>query len=86
MPSMKDELPSAEVSALLFRCSERLDKYVQRAKHTDIQLWQAIIEQLDTIASVVAETDELCDDCGMSRSTGKDMMCDDCRKRSVDMQ
>lgn len=74
--------PSAEVSELLFRLSEKLDKYVEQRsalRPHERTFWKACVEQIDTIASVIAEEDEICDECGKTHATGIDMFCDECR-------
>ena len=63
-----NKLPSAEVADILFRTSEKLDKYIEKHSVRNETLWRAVIEQLDTIASVISEEDDLCDNCAMQKA------------------
>ena len=74
-------IPTAEVSRHLFTLASKLESYIaQQRKLYPRQhaFWEAVVEQLDTLASVIAEQDELCDYCGLQRATGADRMCDRC--------
>ncbi len=72
--------PTAQISGCLFDLASRLDAYnaTQRYNPTQRRFWGAVVEQLDTLASVIAEQDEICDACGLQRATGKDRLCDRC--------
>jgi len=85
MPTVSSEIvsptPSAEVSDILFRVSEKLDKYVEHRalRPHERAFWKACVEQLDMIASVIAEEDAICDECGKAQASDVDMFCDACR-------
>ena len=73
-------IPTAEVSRVLFTLASKLDRYTSALKFPPRQrsFWTAVVEQLDTLASVVAEQDEICDGCQQQRATGPDRLCDRC--------
>ena len=73
-------IPTAEVSRVLFTLASKLDRYTSALKFPPRQrsFWTAVVEQLDTLASVVAEQDEICDYCQQQRATGPDRLCDRC--------
>jgi hypothetical protein len=72
------DVPSAEVSEHLFTLSEKLQKYATSYPITNLEFWTAVIEQIDTLASVIAEEDQICDTCGRRIATGADRQCDYC--------
>ena len=71
----------AEVSADLFCQAERLARSIaaRKMRPSERTLWDALVGQIDTIASIIAQEDELCDGCGVKHATDVDMMCDACR-------
>ena len=73
-------IPSAEVSQVLFTLASKLERYTSALKFPPRQraFWVAVVEQLDTLASVVAEQDEICDYCQQQRASGSDRRCDRC--------
>jgi hypothetical protein len=75
-----DPIPSAEVSQVLFTLASKLERYTSALKFPprQRQFWEAVIEQIDTLASVVAEQDLICDGCQQQRATGPDRLCDRC--------
>jgi hypothetical protein len=75
-----DPIPSAEVSQVLFTLASKLERYTSALKFPprQRQFWEAVIEQIDTLASVVAEQDLICDGCQQQRATGPDRYCDRC--------